>query len=1380
MNKIYKLIWSKTKNMYVAVCEYAKAHGKSPIGTGTLLTVTAGILTCLFINGFSALPVYAETGILDDYISDVYNDEPDSFFYNNVSEKGLGLIGILTSHRGYASQSGLSGGANTWFAIGKNPQGENNPAIYMFLDGLLYQNEGQYRVLDESSVGAGMYLDENSRFGVKYFGVNSNDTINRTGDGATGSSAIAVGGGAVSTGNASIAVGMNAASPETNSISIGSNVNTAENVQYDGTEQMYKGHYGTTVGVHSTAVGAGSKTTALRSSAFGNDAVALGTDATAVGSQSVAHNDKEVSFGHDATDYTYLGEQYGSALYRRLTHIADGTDAHDASSVGQLNAEKNARTAEDTLLGNRIGTVANNGYYIKNSSVNNVSQNLQALDNQMKNLSDVKADISLHNLSDDGITVVRNLSKGSVNVVGADKVTVTKTDVDGVDTYTVSVKANGIVTDNNADIVSGGTVYNALQNAVGNLTEYTDTELAKKANADASNVGRNREFDNSAEWGRAIGIGTVSAYDGQLVTGNTVYNELRPAEDGTIVKTDNTTAENLTALDAQVTALTERSADAVSYDDANHNTVTLTGDAGTVITNVADGTLSANSSDTVNGRQLYQTNQNVTSLREEYNQLREEYNETERVVQTGFDVNIDGRKVKAVNPDSNAVDFASGDHIRLRNNNGTVQINVSDDGKVVSGDTGLVTGDTVHRALETASDAVDEKLNDKANTDMDNLTDTGKETVRELAKGSVRVVGVGEVNVNKTTESNTDVYAVSIHPNGTVADGDTGLVTGDTVYNAFQELKNVYANKDASNVDATVWGEKLGTGTVDGSDNKLVTGRTVAGETRIVSDGNYIRKENTAGENLSTLDRVLKETRDLAEASALTGTDAFAVHYSNIDKSVVSLQGENGTVITNIKDGELSETSSDAVTGKQLHATNEKVNANTERIDDLTDKMGTVSDGNYVSADKTFGENIGALDTQLKTVSDGLDEMRVDVNHLRDTVTETVNGKADTDLGNITEEGKDVISDIAKNSVTVRGTGAVTVSSATEGKTTVYTVGVTADGRIEDGNTGLVSGDTVYESIRELRDGLGDGLDTKADTDLSNLTDTGKDYIRELMQSDLDKKADKTDLNTKANVDASNIDVSAWEERLGTGVVAPGNTGLINGDTAYQAFRILKDSEVVKADFDNGVIGIGNDSRYDGIDLIDVSKSDGTARIIKGVATDSHDPSSVSNVAYVNAVGQNILDRIGDGLTRMDDKVNKVGAGAAAMASLVPGSFEDDSKWNISAAVGNYRDATAGAVGAFYKPVGNVTVAIKGSFGNGENMIGGGVGVALNKGSMPGVTKAVMVRTINAQAREIQSMKSAREQDRAMIANQSTRIEEQTKRIERLETALRQMMDDRK
>ena len=138
----------------------------------------------------------------------------------------------------------------------------------------------------------------------------------------------------------------------------------------------------------------------------------------------------------------------------------------------------------------------------------------------------------------------------------------------------------------------------------------------------------------------------------------------------------------------------------MSYDDATHSKVTLSGDGGTTITNVADGELVLNSTDAVNGGQLYQTNQNINSLWEEYNRLRNEYNETEQNSQTGFDVNINGRKVKTVNPESNTVDFTSGDHVRLSNDNGTVKISVSDDGKVAEGNTDLVTGGTVYRAIE--------------------------------------------------------------------------------------------------------------------------------------------------------------------------------------------------------------------------------------------------------------------------------------------------------------------------------------------------------------------------------------------------------------------------------------------------------------------------------------------------------------------------------------------------------------------------------------------------------------------------------------------------------------------------------------------------------
>ena len=232
-------------------------------------------------------------------------------------------------------------------------------------------------------------------------------------------------------------------------------------------------------------------------------------------------------------------------------------------------------------------------------------------------------------------------------------------------------------------------------------------------------------------------------------------------------------------------------------------------------------------------------------------------------------------------------------------------------------------------------------------------------------------------------------------------------------------------------------------------------------------------------------------------------------------------------------------------------------------------------------------------------------------------------------------------------------------------------------------------------------------------------------------------------LKAKADTDASNIDIGKWAEKLGTGKVEDGNSNLVTGGTVYRAIESYNtENAIASYDATNSELRIGASAKYDNADVINVSKSDGSARAITGIATNANDPTSAANVGYVNAVGQNMIDHMNDGFTRINDRINKVGAGAAAMASLVPGSFEEDSKWNISASVGNYRSSTAGAVGAFYKPTGNVTIAVKGAFGNGENMVGGGIGVALNKGSMPGVTKAQLVRTVNAQAQKIQTMEA--------------------------------------
>ena len=130
-----------------------------------------------------------------------------------------------------------------------------------------------------------------------------------------------------------------------------------------------------------------------------------------------------------------------------------------------------------------------------------------------------------------------------------------------------------------------------------------------------------------------------------------------------------------------------------------------------------------------------------------------------------------------------------------------------------------------------------------------------------------------------------------------------------------------------------------------------------------------------------------------------------------------------------------------------------------------------------------------------------------------------------------------------------------------------------------------------------------------------------------------------------------------------------------------------------------------------------------------------------------------------DRFSRTDDRINKVGAGAAAMAGLVPGPMEGDEKFSFSASVGNFRNATAGALGAFYKPAENVMLAVKGSFGNGENMISGGIGVSLNKGNTPSVSKSQMVQTINAQAGRINEQQQQIEIMRAQMNQMAQAME---------------------
>ena len=95
---------------------------------------------------------------------------------------------------------------------------------------------------------------------------------------------------------------------------------------------------------------------------------------------------------------------------------------------------------------------------------------------------------------------------------------------------------------------------------------------------------------------------------------------------------------------------------------------------------------------------------------------------------------------------------------------------------------------------------------------------------------------------------------------------------------------------------------------------------------------------------------------------------------------------------------------------------------------------------------------------------------------------------------------------------------------------------------------------------------------------------------------------------------------------------------------------------------------------------------------------------------------ENRVTNVESRVDKMDSRIDKVGANAAAMANLHPLEFDEDSKWNVAAAVGNYKGETAAAVGAFYRPNEDVMFNLSTTFGNDENMVGGGLSLRLGKG----------------------------------------------------------------
>ena len=457
-----------------------------------------------------------------------------------------------------------------------------------------------------------------------------------------------------------------------------------------------------------------------------------------------------------------------------------------------------------------------------------------------------------------------------------------------------------------------------------------------KANVNADNIGKNLNHKadgtavtdedktaNENDWGAAIGTGSIAADNGQLVTGKTVYAYNKPvaAEGKTLnyVSDTKTTGQNLGSLDAQVGTNTG--------DISNLKNLSNISSAGeTVIKNLAkgsigmeDGSHTTASHRDVNGVDTYKVDVTVDGQVTENNK---------GIVDGGTVYNaIQDVKTKT---SADLANKANVDASNLSDENVKSWREKLGNGEVVSGNKGLVTGDTVFKAVdtkanrdgsnlttdeadkfsekiavgkveandkravsgETVSKAISDltgdmntKLDGKANTSLDNITDTGKNVIRDLAKGSAKVIDGTNTTVTTVVgkgETPT-TYAVNVEGKGTVTSGNTGLISGGTAYT---ELRP--------------------------------------------ADGSYVKQNSTTAANLTVLDTGLKATSDLIHTN--TSHDTIQIgENSTATKIDVSGKDANGKTTGRVITGVVSD-ANDPNSAANVGYVNGVTAANTQQI----------------------------------------------------------------------------------------------------------------------------------------------------------------------------------------------------------------------------------------------------------------------------------------------------------------------------------------------------------------------------------------------------------------------------------------------------------------
>ncbi|OBZ32931.1 ESPR-type extended signal peptide-containing protein [Megasphaera sp. DISK 18] len=314
--------------------------------------------------------------------------------------------------------------------------------------------------------------------------------------------------------------------------------------------------------------------------------------------------------------------------------------------------------------------------------------------------------------------------------------------------------------------------------------------------------------------------------------------------------------------------------------------------------------------------------------------------------------------------------------------------------------------------------------------------------------------------------------------------------------------------------------------------------------------------------------------------------------------------------------------------------------------------------------------------------------------------------------------------------------------------------------QISDIDTAVKSSSRVFESDSgadaQVTRKNTDPMKLKGGADSTNLSDNNIGVVNNSDGTGFDIKLSK-DIKGLNSIEVNNVEVNN-KITVGTG----DNQTIIEGNTVNTGSVTTGNTTI-----NNDGLKIVNEDSSKNITVQNNNVSMGGNRVQNvGDATESTD--AINKGQFDRA-----LNNIGTGMNEMnnrignlDRRVDRVGAGAAALAALHPLEFSPEAKWDISAGVGNYRGANAVAIGAFYRPNVNTLVSIGSSYGGGENMINAGVTFRIGDGETINYpSKKVM-------AQKITDLESVVSQQNDKLEAQSEQLNAQNKKIEELMAAV--------